>query len=627
MKTQDFNSGNGLGRSMLRHGLGVLLCLLLALPGYVAWQAMAQEKLLQQLLPGGGNAAEVKLRIQPESAKKALQEPADTAIEALQRQDSERADDSSVQDNGGINWQRRAREYEATLVKLLRAEGYYAGQVRRDVNEGGDKPVLSFTLEAGEPYTLRRVEISSEIPGIKLLSAQALGLKEGRRFRAETVLEAEEQLRQYVQDKTCLWQTQIEHSASVFHESKQVDLALRLRSSPAAQFGAILIEGTETVANSYVREQLTFAEGECFSRDAMEKTRLKLLKSGLFSGVEITPTLSNDGTVPVTLAVTERLHRTIKLGGGFNTDEGPILSGGWEHRNFLGAGQTLKTNAKISTLIRSAQATLELPQFYRDDQTLLLSSELAQEELDAFDALRLKISAVVERALTEQTKATAGLSYQLSEITDANTNDTETFALASVPLGLSHDARDSLLDPTKGWLASVGVEPFVDTLEMQTGFVKASVRGSVYHTVDVRYQPTLALRGATGSISGVPTTGVPADQRFYVGGAGSVRGYPYQSLGPLDGDDPLGGRSFVELSAETRLKFNEDWGGVVFMDGGNAFDEAYPSFNEDIRWAAGVGMRYYTSFAPIRVDIGVPLDKRDGVDDNFQFYISIGQAF
>ena len=92
-------------------------------------------------------------------------------------------------------------------------------------------------------------------------------------------------------------------------------------------------------------------------------------------------------------------------------------------------------------------------------------------------------------------------------------------------------------------------------------------------------------------------------------------------------NDPDGGLSFSEVSLETRLRWGSHWGGVVFLDGGYAYKDAWPELGQDLRWGAGFGLRYYTSFAPIRFDIGVPLNKRDEVDDDFQLYISIGQAF
>ncbi|MDH3474724.1 MAG: BamA/TamA family outer membrane protein, partial [Rhodospirillales bacterium] len=129
------------------------------------------------------------------------------------------------------------------------------------------------------------------------------------------------------------------------------------------------------------------------------------------------------------------------------------------------------------------------------------------------------------------------------------------------------------------------------------------------------------------SLVGEVTDDVPANKRFYGGGGGSVRGYEFQSIGPRDNDgDPLGGRSLIEVGAEVRLQLTDTIGVVPFVDGGTVYDASYPDFDETFRWAAGLGLRYFTGFGPVRVDFAIPVNKRND-DDSFQFYISFGQAF
>jgi translocation and assembly module TamA len=129
-------------------------------------------------------------------------------------------------------------------------------------------------------------------------------------------------------------------------------------------------------------------------------------------------------------------------------------------------------------------------------------------------------------------------------------------------------------------------------------------------------------------MNGASLLDIPADERFYAGGGGSIRGYAYQSVGPLDeDDDPIGGRSVLELSAELRFKLTDRMGMVTFLDGGSAFASTFPDSSENLQWAAGLGFRYFTPIGPLRLDIGFPLDRRTEIDDTFQIYVSIGQAF
>src|SRR5690606_32382234 len=154
-------------------------------------------------------------------------------------------------------------------------------------------------------------------------------------------------------------------------------------------------------------------------------------------------------------------------------------------------------------------------------------------------------------------------------------------------------------------------------------FTRLSGEASIYSDFDTK-DFVGALRGRLGAIVG--PNGAPPDRLFFAGGGGSVRGYEYQSISPRDATGALlGGRSLVEMSAELRWRKSDTLGWVAFLDGGAAGSNVEPPI-EDMRFGAGVGLRYYTGFGPLRADIAVPLDKQTG-DADFQVYISIGQAF
>jgi translocation and assembly module TamA len=88
----------------------------------------------------------------------------------------------------------------------------------------------------------------------------------------------------------------------------------------------------------------------------------------------------------------------------------------------------------------------------------------------------------------------------------------------------------------------------------------------------------------------------------------------------------LGGSSVFEVGAEVRIKLWGPWGIAPFIEGGNVFDTAYPDFSGSLRWGAGLGIRYYTPFGPIRLDVATPLNPRAS-DSDFHIYVSIGQSF
>ncbi|WP_258548881.1 autotransporter assembly complex protein TamA [Thalassospira lucentensis] len=137
----------------------------------------------------------------------------------------------------------------------------------------------------------------------------------------------------------------------------------------------------------------------------------------------------------------------------------------------------------------------------------------------------------------------------------------------------------------------------------------------------------MAARARTGTIIGEERGNLPSNKRFYSGGGGSIRGYEYQKVGPLaDDGDPVGGRSVLEVGFEFRARITESFGIVPFIEGGNVYESNNPD-DISLLWATGLGFRYYTAVGPLRFDVAVPLDKRENVDDDYQFYISLGQAF
>ena len=107
-----------------------------------------------------------------------------------------------------------------------------------------------------------------------------------------------------------------------------------------------------------------------------------------------------------------------------------------------------------------------------------------------------------------------------------------------------------------------------------------------------------------------------------------MRGFVYQTAGPLDAyGNPLGGASVVEANVELRQRIGKAFGAVAFVDAGSAYPDFLPNFALLApRVGAGVGIRYYTDFGPIRADVGVPLNRRP-TDPPFGIYVSLGQAF
>jgi translocation and assembly module TamA len=209
----------------------------------------------------------------------------------------------------------------------------------------------------------------------------------------------------------------------------------------------------------------------------------------------------------------------------------------------------------------------------------------------------------------------------------AGLKDTRTFLIAALPVTLGYDGSDNLLDPTRGFRLSGWISPEYSGHGASLTYARTQIDASAYHPVSDRV--VVAGRIRLGTILGASSYDIAPSRRFYSGGGGSVRGYGYQQLGPKDVEgDPIGGRGLAQFALEARVRlkqFGGNFGVVPFFDGGSLTTKAVPDFSA-WRFAVGLGVRYYSSFGPIRVDLGVPLNRQKG-DGPVAVTVSLGQAF
>ena len=186
----------------------------------------------------------------------------------------------------------------------------------------------------------------------------------------------------------------------------------------------------------------------------------------------------------------------------------------------------------------------------------------------------------------------------------------------------------NLLDATRGYKVDARVEP-IDVFGQETLFyVKLQAQASTYLALDRNADRVLAFRAQVGSIIGGEIPQVPASDRFFAGGGGTVRGYEYQNVGPHYADNtPQGGLSLIDGTIELRQHIAGPFGAVVFLDSGTVGSNSTPSFSH-IASAVGIGARYDLGFAPVRVDIATPLNRLSAAGQSpVQVYLSVGQSF
>lgn len=518
----------------------------------------------------------------------------------------------------------RAETIRGDLLKALHAKGYYQADV--DFASSGNL-AGTYHVSEGALYRISSIHIAPQ--GFEHFASQ-IGLKSGDVLDAEAVLRAQDALFRLAQKGTCYFNLDVQHAVTLNDRAHSGALTFTVTAGPPATFGDVAFTGQETVRTSHLEKLIPWKRHACYRTGRIERLRTRLLESGLFSSVDIRlpEKPGPDGTVDMIVEVKERAQKTVRAGLTYYTDEGPGATLGWEHRNFFGAAEKLSADLTLSQIQQSLDAEFLKPYFLRRDQSLSLTSSLRRQDTDAFDELALEAGGAIRRDFSRRLTGSLGTNLTLSRIEDKEKEgEKSTYGLVSVPATLALDTRDDKLNPHEGWMISGGLTPFVDVLGESNPFLKLQMSASTYYALGGAADPVLALRGGLGSILGSSASNVPATERFYAGGGGSVRGFGYQDIGPKDEDGtPTGGTSLVTASAELRFKLSDKIGAAAFVDAGSVTEKNVPDFSS-LAVGAGVGLRYFTGFGPIRFDVAVPVSGKDDVDQNYQFYISIGQAF
>lgn len=556
-----------------------------------------------------------------------------------------------------VGLERRAEADRESLLAVLRAHGHYNGTIRVDIDSSSEPAAVTIAVEAGPLYRIGRVTLGQNdgTPVPETVTADSIGLAEATPARAHTVVTAQEKLVERLAALGFGYAQVGDRQVVVDHDHQTMDIVFNVAPGPKVRFGPLRVEGLEEVDENLVRGRMGWQQGDVYDPMQLEKTRARLVALGVFDSVRIgldeNPSAvatgapdSDSVAAPVVIKVAERKRRYIGAGVSLSTSEGFATTAYWGHRNLFGGGEQLQvaaqmgrvgsknlidTRKRFDHLINRSDfqiaADFRKPDMFTLNQTLILSAVAVSEQPAAYTRRALVLTGRLERALSEGLTVGYGITVEQSRI--AEPLRATSSSLAGMPLLAALDRTDTQLDPRRGYRLALEATPYLQTGASKKPFIPTRLTGSAYYDLTGEGRHILAGRFALGSIIDGETSDIPADKRFYAGGGSSIRGFGYQKVGPRNAaGDPAGGRSLVEVGVEARLRVTDTIGVVPFLDGGNVYDSVSPRFGQDMRWGTGLGVRYYTDFGPLRVDVGVPLNRRPG-DSRWELYLSLGQAF
>ncbi|KAF0220714.1 MAG: outer membrane [Geobacteraceae bacterium] len=437
-------------------------------------------------------------------------------------------------------------------------------------------------------------------------------------------------------------------------EQKNIDVTFDFEKGEKVYIDRIDIGGNTKTRDKVIRRELKLAEGDLYGATALKRSKQNLMNLGFFEEANLaTAKGSADNKLNLNVDVKEKPTGTFSIGGGYSSLDGLIGQGSIQQANFLGLG--LKLNAAASIGGKSQTYNLGLTDPYFMDTKWTLGADVYRSQRDYLDFTRRVTGGDIKAGYPLSDTMSTFWMYKfedkkifneslalLDNIARGLVVQPETTATtSSITASISRNTTDYRLDPTTGMVNSLSVEfaglggsnRFARYIGNTTVFFPA-IWGTVF-----------SLRGELGHIQGIGKD-VPIDEKFYLGGINTVRGYGGRTVSPFNANTVtttdisgiattsvnrvfVGGDTEAVFNAEYQFPLIKEAGlkGVLFFDAGNAYDGASKLFSS-LQMSYGAGIRWFSPIGPLRLEYGIPLNPRDGIDNaSGKLEFSIGSFF
>jgi translocation and assembly module TamA len=568
----------------------------------------------------------------------------------------------------------RAQQDIERLQTVLESFGYYRRTLKITINgQVLDDPGLpdliaaltkdhpakvDIAIELGPLYHLRQITIDGDISAA---ARTAMKLQSGDPAVAAQVLAARDRLLSSLQEEGHALAKVDDPIAYEDVSEPVLDVTFKSTAGPQVNIGEIQFTGLKRMHAAFVRKRLLLHTGEQYRPSRIERARTDLLALGVFSGVTVHLATEVDaqGRLPLTFEVQERPRHAVTLTAAYSSDLGGSFGTTWSDRNVFGNAEQLNLTASAINLGGNAttglgydlSAQLIKPDFLQRDQSLQYSLAALKEDLIAYQQTAATAGVSLNRKFSPLWTGSFGLNLEQEHIVQEGAACLppvpsadiavdcvpvpRDYTLIALPITLKFDntkLTNPLDDPLHGLRAALTVTPTESLGNGHATFVVIQATASTYFDLEQlgwtqHGRSVIALRALGGLATGAQEFSLPPDQRFYGGGSLTIRGYPYQSVGPQFADsNPIGGTAIEAAGAEFRQRFGEHWGTVLFLDAGEVTATTRP-FQGTLSVGYGTGLRYYTPIGPIRLDVGFPTSRPPGGIPFVEVYVGLGQVF
>ncbi|MFA5224337.1 MAG: outer membrane protein assembly factor BamA [Candidatus Omnitrophota bacterium] len=454
---------------------------------------------------------------------------------------------------------------------------------------------------------------------------------------------------------------QVQESTIVNPDTGRVDITYSITENQIVYVDKIKVRGNIKTKDVVIRREMRLHPGERFDGEKLRRSKERLTNLGFFEEVSYdTEDTQEPNKKNLVVDVKESKTGAFSFGGGYSTVDQLVGFVEVEQKNFdwrnwpyfTGAGQNLKVRASIGNLSNGFELSFTEPWMF--DYPVSFGFDLYRRVHDrdtetgyGYDE---KVTGGDLRLGKEISEYLRGdIMYRLDEIDLSNPSDDNDKSLtdemgknliSSISPGLTYDSRDNVFDTRKGNYLTARFDFAGGPLGGDKNFTKFEGRAS--HYFPMPKGAVLEVRGRLGLAQPYGSTdNIPIYERFFAGGAYTIRGYEERKVGPVsvNDHDPLGGASMVVGNIEYTYPLFSFLKVAAFYDVGNVWEKVGDIFsNKDangvensggLKSSVGLGLRIKTPIGPIMLDYGIPFDKEPGESDkkSGQFHFSASHGF
>ncbi len=555
-------------------------------------------------------------------------------------------------------------------VQLLTAYYYDHGFIEVKISEpkidlsNPKKIGIEMEITEGPQYHLAKIDFKGDLLTTKEALFKILKLKRGSVYSNTAIRREINSLTELFANQGYAY-VEINPETSVDRKNHGVDLVFEIEKKKRVAYERIQVVGNTKTRDKVIRRELQISEGELYSATNMNKSRDRLKRTGYFKEVEFTTSRgSTDDKINLEIKAEEAPTGAVSFGIGYSTLESVVGSASVSDRNLFGLGYQASLRFSLGFETQNFKFSFTDPYFLGYPYSAGI--DLYHEKIEYFDTYHYRITGGdvrLGKELTDILRLDLTYKYETIDVYDVEPEasfyiqdqqgKTKTSAISLIP---SIDTRDDYFNPRRGAKHSLLIQDAGGPLGGDNYFAK--ILGQTSWFFPMPWNMTLNLRGQAGAIfpyGGQVTKSfqefnfstkkyetviferdrVPIYEKFFVGGINTVRGFEYGMAGPVDiNHEPIGSKYMAVFNAEIIFPLARELGlrGALFFDVGKAWGvdkpkiiQASPSSllrsaisTRGIAIGAGPGIRWFSPFGPIHIDIGFNLNKKSGRGEKTQ---------